>query len=211
MISTQCSVLAAIRSPSSRSAQSHGRDYCQLQSGYSPSAGAGQRCSPTTTYPLNRWITLCASPVKRTKALDCRSILIDCRRNRRCRAISPAVQFAYAYRTRTQRHAEQTMRRLTVVVAIAFSAVTGCAKSPVQATVDTANKVSMKLMSGIAQKDASTQVEGLIRNLETRPECDVYKKRLREVEPQSPAAGATQSVIVRTYDAAGKAGCVKPN
>ena len=64
-------------------------------------------------------------------------------------------------------------------------------------------------MSGLVQKDASRQVEGLIRNLENRPECDTYKERLREAGHGSPYEGATESVIVRTYDAAGKAGCVK--
>jgi hypothetical protein len=56
-------------------------------------------------------------------------------------------------------------------------------------------------MSNVVQKDASTQVEGLIRNLENRPECDTYRKRLREVEPESPYEGATQSVVVRKYNA----------
>jgi hypothetical protein len=35
-----------------------------------------------TTYPLNRWITLCGSAGERTEALDYRLILIDWRRNR---------------------------------------------------------------------------------------------------------------------------------
>ena len=104
------------------------------------------------------------------------------------------------------------MHRMIIAVAIAHGAcaVAGCSKSAVNTTVDTANTLGKKLMSGVAQKDASAEVEGLIRNLEDRPECDTYKKRLREIEPESPYEGATQSVIVRTYDAAGKAGCVKP-
>lgn len=103
------------------------------------------------------------------------------------------------------------MRKLTIVLIIACCAATGCSKSAVDATVDTANKVGTKLISGVVQKDASTQVEGLIRNLKNSPDCDVYKERLREVEHASPYEGATQSVIVRAYDAAGKADCVKPN
>jgi hypothetical protein len=97
-----------------------------------------------------------------------------------------------------------------MAITIAACVLAGCSKSAVEGTVDTANAVGTKLMAGVVQKDASTQVEGLIRNLDNRPECDAYRKRLREVEPESPYEGATQSVIVRTYDAAGKAGCVKP-
>jgi len=102
------------------------------------------------------------------------------------------------------------MLRLTIATALVSCVIGACSKSAVEATVDTTNKVGTKLMSGVVQKDASIQVEGLIRNLEDRPECDVYRTRLREIERSSPYEGATQSVIVRTYGAAGKADCVKP-
>jgi PBP1b-binding outer membrane lipoprotein LpoB len=102
------------------------------------------------------------------------------------------------------------MRSLTIAITFACFTVAGCSQSTVQATVDSANAAGTKLMSGVVQKDASTQVEGLIRNLKNDPDCDVYKERLREVGHGSPYEGATQSAIVRTYDAAGKAGCVRP-
>jgi hypothetical protein len=74
---------------------------------------------------------------------------------------------------------------------------------------DTANTVAAQRFSGIIHKDSSTQVEGLIRNLENRLACDVYRDRLRKAEHAAPYAGATQSAIVRTYEAAAKAGCIK--
>jgi hypothetical protein len=100
-------------------------------------------------------------------------------------------------------------RGLTIATVIAFCAVAGCSKPAVESAVDAANTVGEKLMSGVVQKDASTQVEGLIRNLENRSDCAIYKDRLREVERASPYDGSTQLVIAKTYGAAGKAGCVK--
>ena len=87
------------------------------------------------------------------------------------------------------------MRKLTIVIGIVACAVAGCSKPAVQTAVDTANTVSTKLMSGIVQKDASIQVEGLIRNLENRPDCDSYKEQLREAGRGSPYEGATQLAI----------------
>jgi hypothetical protein len=56
---------------------------------------------------------------------------------------------------------------------------------------------------------ASRQVEILICTIDDRPHCQSYIQRLRDARRGSPYEGATQMMIVHTYDAAGKAGCVK--
>jgi hypothetical protein len=103
------------------------------------------------------------------------------------------------------------MHTLTAVSIATVCMLVGCSKSPVEATVDAANAVATKLVMPLAQKDASKEVEGLIRNLQDRSDCDAYKARLREAGRGPPAAGGTQMVIVHTYDDAMKAGCGKTN
>jgi hypothetical protein len=100
------------------------------------------------------------------------------------------------------------MRSLIVLLA---SLLAACSKSPTDAAVDGANAAAKKLMAPLVQKDASRQVEGLIRTIDDRPACQGYIQRLRDAGRGSPYEGATQMMIVHTYDAAGKAGCVKPN
>ena len=100
------------------------------------------------------------------------------------------------------------MRTLTIVTAVLLAA---CSRSPVDATLAGANAAATKLMAPLVQKDASRQVEGLIRTIDDRPACQDYIKHLRDAGRGSPYAGATEMMIVHTYDAAGKAGCVKPN
>lgn len=78
------------------------------------------------------------------------------------------------------------------------------------ATLDGANAAATKLMAPLVQ-NASRQVEGLIRTIDDRPVCRGYVERLRNAGRGSPYVGATEMMIVHTYDAAGKAGCVKPN
>src|SRR5665213_3225759 len=103
------------------------------------------------------------------------------------------------------------MRMLTVVIVLSAYLLAACSKSPVDATVGFANAVSTKLMGNLVQKDASHQVEGLIRNLDNRADCGVYIDRLREAGHGSPTAGATEWTIGHTYDDARKAGCVRPD
>jgi hypothetical protein len=79
------------------------------------------------------------------------------------------------------------------------------------ATLDGANAAATKLMAPLVQKDASRQVEGLIRIIDDRLACLRYIERLRETGRGSPYEGATEMTIAHTYDAAGKAGCVEPN
>jgi len=47
--------------------------------------------------------------------------------------------------------------------------------------------------------------------MDDRPACQGYIQRLRDAGRGSPYEGATEMAIVHTYDAAGKAGCVKFN
>jgi hypothetical protein len=96
---------------------------------------------------------------------------------------------------------------LTIVTAGLLAA---CSKSPVDVTLDGANAAATKFMAPLVQKDASRQVEGLIRTINDRPACRVYIERLRDAGHGSPYDGATEMTIAHTYDAAGKAACVKP-
>jgi hypothetical protein len=79
------------------------------------------------------------------------------------------------------------------------------------AMLDGANAAAAKLMAPLVQKDASRQVEGLIRTIDNRPACWGYIEHLRDAGRGSPYEGATEMAIAHTYDAAGKAGCVSPN
>jgi hypothetical protein len=104
---------------------------------------------------------------------------------------------------------DPTMRNLIIATALWASLFVACSRSPVDATLDAANNGATKLMAPLVQKDASRQVEGLIRNIDDRSACQSYIQGLREAGHGSPYEGATEMVIVHTYDAAGKAGCVK--
>jgi hypothetical protein len=100
---------------------------------------------------------------------------------------------------------------MRTLIVLFISLLAACSKSPMDATLDGANAVAKKLMTPLVQKDASRQVEGLIRTIDDRGDCRDYIERLRDAGRGSPYEGATQMTIVHTYDAAGKAGCVKPN
>jgi hypothetical protein len=105
-----------------------------------------------------------------------------------------------------------TICALTIVTVLSASLFAACSKSPVDSTVDVASAAAAKLMAPLIQKDASRQVEGLVRTIDdNRPDCQRYIQRLRDAGHGSPYQGATEMVIGHTYDAAGKAGCVKPN
>ena len=101
------------------------------------------------------------------------------------------------------------MRSLPIIAAFAAGMLAACSKSPIDSATSAANAVGMKLMAPAMRKDASHQAEGLIRALASRPECQEFINRLREAGHGSPYEGATQLVLVHTYDAAGKAGCVR--
>jgi hypothetical protein len=66
-------------------------------------------------------------------------------------------------------------------------------------------------MSNLVEKDASHQTEGLIRNLQQRPDCQQYIDALREAGRGSPYEGATEYRITHVYQDAQQAGCEKPD
>lgn len=84
-----------------------------------------------------------------------------------------------------------------------------CSKSAVNSTMDTANAVGAKVMAPLEQRDASQQAESLIRLLYDRPECQAFKDQLMAAGKGSPAAGSTQTAILKAYEAAKQAGCRK--
>lgn len=102
-------------------------------------------------------------------------------------------------------------RQIIVVSALGACLLFACSKSPVDASLDVVNATTKKLMAPLVEKDASKQVEGLIRTIDDRADCQDYIQRLRDAGHGSPYEGATEMVITHTYDAAGKAGCVKAN
>lgn len=102
-------------------------------------------------------------------------------------------------------------RPIIVIGALCASLLVACSKSPVDATVDVVNATTKKLMAPLVEKDASRQVEGLVRTIDDRPDCQDYVQRLRNAGHGSPYEGATELAIAHTYDAAGRAGCVKVN
>ena len=99
--------------------------------------------------------------------------------------------------------------RMPLAVALCCTLLAGCSKSPVQSAVEAANAVSLHLMSNLVEKDASHQTEGLIRNLQQRPDCQQYIDALREAGHGSPYAGDTEYRITHVYQAAQRAGCEK--
>jgi hypothetical protein len=103
------------------------------------------------------------------------------------------------------------MRTPIPAAALTVCLLVACSQSSMQSAVDGANALSVRFMSTLVEKDASHQTEGLIRNLDPRPDCQPYINRLREAGHGSPYEGATEWTVVHTYSDAGKAGCVKPN
>jgi hypothetical protein len=95
-------------------------------------------------------------------------------------------------------------------VAVVFI-LAACSKSPVDSGIDAANAAATRLLAPLVQKDASMQARKLIDKLEDRPECEVYKQRLREAGNASPYAATTQRALVTAYQDADKAGCGKPD
>lgn len=101
------------------------------------------------------------------------------------------------------------MRLFLLSLVILVGPLAGCSKAPLDSALDTMNAVSGKFMGNLVQKDASRQVERLIRNIDQRPECQSYIDRLREAGHGSPYQGATEYAIVHANEDARKAGCAK--
>jgi hypothetical protein len=85
-----------------------------------------------------------------------------------------------------------------------------CSKSPTDVAVDTANAVGHKLLDPLVLKDASAQAERMVAYLSDKPECEIYKARMREAGKGSPYEATTQRGFVQTQQDACKAGCCKP-
>lgn len=99
--------------------------------------------------------------------------------------------------------------RIPLAVALWSTLLAGCSKSPADSAIEAANAVSVHLMSNLVEKNASHQTEGLIRNLQQRPDCQQYIDALRQAGRGSPYAGATEYRIAHVYQDAQHAGCEK--
>jgi hypothetical protein len=95
-------------------------------------------------------------------------------------------------------------------VAMAFAlGLVACSKSGMDSAIDAANKLATRLVAPLVQKDASMQAGKLIDKLQDRPECEVYKLRLRQVGKSSPYEAITQRDLQTAYQEAYKASCGK--
>jgi hypothetical protein len=101
--------------------------------------------------------------------------------------------------------------RIPLAVALCCTLLAGCSQSPVDSAIEAANAVSLHVMSNLVEKDASHQTEGLIRNLQQRPDCQQYIDALREAGRGSPYQGVTEYRIAHVYQDAQHAGCEKPD
>ena len=100
--------------------------------------------------------------------------------------------------------------RLVNYVFVSALALASCSKSPTE-TVDTAAKAAgQQLMQPVVQKDASGQARRMTEMvLSDKPECAVFKERMKEAGKGSPYEGATQWKLVHTQQDACAAGCCK--
>ncbi len=101
--------------------------------------------------------------------------------------------------------------RIPLAVALWCTLVAACSKSPVHSAIEAANAVSLHVMSNLVEKNASHQTDGLIRNLQQRPDCQQYIDALRDAGRGSPYQGATEYRIAHIYQNAQRAGCEKPD
>ncbi len=102
--------------------------------------------------------------------------------------------------------------RVEYVAALALGTaalLSSCAKSPTDAAVDAATAVGHKLLDPLVLKDASAQAERMVGFLADKPECEIYKMRMREAGKSSPYEATTQRGFVQTQLDACKAGCCK--
>lgn len=95
-------------------------------------------------------------------------------------------------------------------VAVAFVRA-GCSKSPADSAIDAANSLATRLIAPLLQKDASMKARKLIDKLADRPECEVYKQRLRQVGKASPYAATTHLALQNAYQDADRAARGKPD
>ncbi|HEY1805181.1 MAG TPA: hypothetical protein VGG45_11975 [Terracidiphilus sp.] len=101
--------------------------------------------------------------------------------------------------------------RIPLAIALCCTFLAGCSKSPVDSGIEAANAVSLYVMSNLVEKNASYQTEGLIRNLQQRPDCQQYIDALRQAGRGSPYEGATEYRIAHVYQDAQHAACERPD
>jgi hypothetical protein len=101
-------------------------------------------------------------------------------------------------------------RRLLLAAIASAAALAGCSKSPTAVVVGASDNVGQRLMQPLVQKDASAQAKRLTELvLSDKPECEVFKERMREAGMGSPYEGATQWKLVHAQQDACAAGCCK--
>ena len=64
-------------------------------------------------------------------------------------------------------------------------------------------------MQPLVQKDASTQAKRMTEMLSDKPECAVFKERMKEAGKGSPYEEATQWQLIHAQQDACAAGCCK--
>jgi hypothetical protein len=100
--------------------------------------------------------------------------------------------------------------RLCVGLAAGTLALASCSKSPPEGVGTATEAVGQKLMQPLVQKDASTQAKRLSDMvLSDKPECEVFRERMKEAGKGSPYEGTTQWKLVHTQHDACAAGCCK--
>ncbi len=104
-------------------------------------------------------------------------------------------------------------KTIMLALLLACGAITGlssCSKSPTDTAIDAGNTVGHKLLDPLVLKDASAQAERMVANLSDKPQCEIYRTRMREAGKGSPYEGTTQRGFVQTQQDACKADCCKP-
>lgn len=101
------------------------------------------------------------------------------------------------------------MRLVTYITVIAI-VLTACSKSAPEGVATAAEAASKQLMQPLVQKDASGQAKRMTEMvLSDKPECAVFRERMKEAGEGSPYEGATQWKLVHTQQDACTAGCCK--
>lgn len=88
--------------------------------------------------------------------------------------------------------------------------LSSCSKSPSDAVTAASEAARKQLMQPLVQKDASAQAKRMTEMvLSDKPECAVFRERMKEAGKGSPYEGATQWMLVHTQQDACAAGCCK--
>jgi hypothetical protein len=99
--------------------------------------------------------------------------------------------------------------RLMSYVMVSAVALSACSKSPPALVAAAAETAGQQLMQPLVQKDASSQAERMTELLSDKPQCEVFKERMREAGKGSPYEGTTQWALVHAQQNACAAGCCK--